>query len=458
MCDQLTRRGFLVGCSGAIAALSGSRFNTVAFAQPGASHEILVVVFLRGGTDGLSVLLPTSGADRGHYEAARPNLAVPTSGVNAALPIAGHPFGFHPSFDAAFGSTPSLNDVYQTGHLAVVRAVGLPQVNRSHFDAMQYVELGTPQSKSSTTGWLTRHLASAPNLPSQVVMPSLAVGDLQPTSLAGSLETVNLANPDSFNLDNAPWQWRSAQRTALRRMYQTDTSWLHTSGLQALDALDIVELNVAGGYTPGNGVTYDPNSSFHEHLQVLAQMIKLDLGLAVATVDYGGWDTHEGQGNGGGGYLADLLADLTSGLAAFYTDLDGAGGGNYTQRLTVVVQSEFGRELRQNSSQGTEHGYGNTMLVLSGHAVGGLHGAWPGLAPGQLFEGTDLAVTTDYRRVLSEILIRRCGNADLATVFPGYDGYAPLGVVTGVDVDPTGQLPAVDFESGDLTAWDTSQS
>jgi uncharacterized protein (DUF1501 family) len=458
MCDQLTRRGFLVGCSSAIAALSGSRFNTVAFAQPGATHEILVVVFLRGGTDGLSVLLPTSGADRGHYEAARPNLAVPVSGANAALPVAGHPFGFHPSFDAFFGSTPSLFDLYQGGHLAVVRAVGLPQVNRSHFDAMQYVELGTPGSKSSTTGWLTRHLASAPNLPSQVIMPALAVGDLQPASLAGTLESVNLADPGSFNLDNAPWQWRSAQRTALRRMYQTDSTWIHTAGLQALDALDIVELNVAGGYTPANGVSYDPGSSFHEHLRVLAQMIKLDLGLAVATVDYGGWDTHEGQGNAGGGYFAALLADLTSGLAAFYTDLDGAGGGNYTSRLTVVVQSEFGRELRQNSSQGTEHGYGNTLLVLSGNAIGGLHGAWPGLAPGQLFEGTDLAVTTDYRRVLSEILIRRCGNADLAAVFPGYDGYSPLGVVTGSDVPPTGQLPAVDFETGNLAGWSAAQS
>lgn len=451
MCDQLTRRGFLVGCSGAIAALAGPRFNTVAFADPNGVHEILVVIFLRGGMDGMSLVFPTSGADRGHLQTLRPSLIVPTSGPNAAIQIPNAPFGFHPALAP-------LYPIYQDGHLAVVRACGLPQVNRSHFDAMQYVELGTPGSKSSVTGWLTRHLATAPNLPAQVIMPSLAVGDLQPTSLAGSLETINLVDPGSFSIDNGPWLWRSAQRTALRRLYNADNTWNHQAGLQALDAVDIVELNVNGPYVPGNGADY-PDSSFAEHLQVLAQMIKLDLGLAVATVDYGGWDTHEGQGTGGTGYLAQLLGDLCGSLAAFYTDLNGAGGGNYTSRLTVVVQSEFGREVRENSDDGTEHGYGNTMLVLSGNAIGGLHGQWPGLNPaGQLFEGTDLAVTTDYRRVLSEVLIRRCANPDLRAIFPGYSGYAPLGVVNGADLPPIqeGDFGRATFEAGNLSEWSSS--
>lgn len=166
-------------------------------------------------------------------------------------------------------------------------------------------------------------------------------------------------------------------------------------------------------------------------------MIKLDLGLQVATIDVGGWDTHESQDEGSVGYLVDLLDDLSRGLAAFYTDLDGAGSNNYyTDRLTMAAQSEFGRELYENGDSGTEHGYGNQMLVLSGNAIGGLHGSWPGLAPGQLTDGTDLAVTTDYRQVLSEILIRRMCNPAIDVVFPGYTGYQPLGIVEGNEQEP----------------------
>lgn len=425
--SQVTRRGFLMGCSAAIAGLAGARFNSMAFAQGGVNNEeILVVVFLRGGVDGLNLVPPIGGADRGFYEAARPTIKIPVSGVGAALPLTGG-FGLHPAAAA-------LHPLYQAGKLAIVQAVGLNVVNRSHFDAMQFVELGTPGSRAISSGWLTRHLASAANLPSEIVMPSLAIGDLQPASLLGDLETINIANPDQFSLDNGPWQWRSAQRVALRDLYQGGTTWQHQSGVQALDALDIVELNVAGGYTPANGAVY-PTSGFGDHLKVLAQMIKLDLGLQVATVDVGGWDTHEEEG-GATGYFANLVSDLSAGLAAFYTDLDGAGAQNYTNRLTVVVQSEFGRELRENSDSGTEHGYGNQMFVLSGNAIGGLHGTWPTLAPGALTDGTDLAVTTDYRRVLSEILIRRMGNNRLGQIFPSYANYAPLGVVAGTDLAP----------------------
>jgi uncharacterized protein (DUF1501 family) len=441
-----TRRGFLVGCSAAIAGLAGSRFNTVAFGDPTENREILVVVFLRGGLDGLSLVPPVDGVDRGHYEAARPSLAIPTVGVGAAIDLGGG-FGLHPAAAPLF-------DLYQDGRLAVVQAVGMSDVvNKSHFDAMQFVELGTPGSKSITTGWLTRHLASAGNLPPEAVMPSLAIGDLQPTSLLASTQTVNLADPDQFDIDNGPWLWRNAQRTALRSIYQGSTSWLHDAGVQALDAVDIVQLNAQGGYTPANGAVY-PDGSFGEHLEVLAQMIKLDLGLTVATVDLGGWDTHDAQGNGSDGYLAAMLAQLSEGLAAFYADLDGPGSDPYTDRLTVVVQSEFGRELYENGDSGTEHGYGNLMLVLSGNAIGGLHGAWPGLAPGQLVDGTDLAVTTDYRQVLSEILIRRLCNPALDVIFPGYTGYQPLGVVQGTDLPLPGQEIFSDsFESGDLSAW-----
>ena len=221
--------------------------------------------------------------------------------------------------------------------------------------------------------------------------------------------------------------------------------------------MDIIELNASGSYTPGNGAEY-PENSFGEALQVIAQMVKMDLGLRVAAVDLGGWDTHNGQGDGSGGYFANLLGTLASGLAGLYTDLDGAGSGNYSRRLSVVVQSEFGRRFVQNADRGTDHGHGNLMWVLSGSANGGIHGSWPGLAPGQLFDSADLAVTTDFRRVLSEILIRRMGNNHLGFVFPGYSGYAPLGVVSGDDMTPDYSangdgLFADGFESGGTGVW-----
>ncbi len=445
---DLTRRGFLCGCSAAIAALAGSRLNTVAFGDPGLNEEILVVVFLRGGVDGLNVVPPLDGADRGFYEAARPALQVPTSGPQAAIDLNGQ-FGLHPAMVP-------LHGLFQDGRLAIVQAAGMSDVvNHSHFDAMQFIELGTPGSKTMTTGWLTRHLQTAANLPSEIVMPSLAIGDLQPTSLLGDLETINMNDPESFHFDNGPWRWRDAQRSALREMYEASSSWLHDAGVQAMDAVDIVQLNIAGGYTPANGAVY-PEGPFGDQLRVLAQMTKLDLGLQVATIDVGGWDTHENQGTGGGGYLAAALGDVASGLANFYLDLDGAAGGNYSQRLTVVVQSEFGRELWQNADNGTEHGYGNNIFVLSGNAIGGLHGAWPGLAPGQLVEGSDLAVTTDYRRVLSEILIRRMCNPGIYEIFPGYSDYQPLGIVEGVDLPPgsgAGAIFSDGFESGTMEAW-----
>lgn len=402
--------------------------------------------------DGLNLVVPIDGPDRTDYESARPNIAVPLSGPDAALSLDGS-FGFHRSAE-------SLHDLYLDGKVAVINATGLDEANRSHFEAMEFIERGTPGVKTTPTGWLARHFASARNLPPEIVMPSVSVGSTQATSLLGDRATINLTDPNAFNLQIGPWRWRDAQRVALRHMYTGDDSWLHASGLQALDAMDIVELNTTGGYTPANGAVYPPGS-FGDGLQVIAQMAKLDLGLRVATVDLGGWDTHNGQGDGSGGQFAGLVGTLAGGLAALYTDLDGSGSANYTQRLTVVVQSEFGRRLVQNNDRGTDHGHGNVMLVLSGNANGGVHGQWPGLGPGQLFDNADLAVTTDFRRVFSEILIRRMGNNHLGFVFPGYTGYSPLGVVSGADIAPDytaggDGLFADGFEIGSEGMWSSS--
>ena len=442
---KFSRRSFVQGCSAAIAAMAGTRFNTLAFGDPLATNnEILVSIFLRGGMDGLSLVPPIAGADRGLYQAARPHIQIPTAGANAALNLNGQ-FGLHPA-------AAPLYDIWQDGKLAIVQNVGMSTVvNKSHFDAMQFLELGTPGSKSISTGWITRHLQTATNLPTSIIMPSLAVGDLQPTSLLGYLDTVNLADPGNFNVGNGPWLWRSAQRTALRNLFEADSTWLHNAGLAAIDAMDIIELNVTGAYVPANGAVY-PEGQFGDQMKILAQMIKLELGLQVATVDVGGWDTHDQEGDNGTGYFAAMIGELAAGIGAFYTDLSGAGAANFVNRLTLTVQSEFGREVFENNDHGTEHGYGNLMLVLGGHTVGGLHGTWPGLSTGVLVDGTDVPVTTDYRRVLSEILIRRFGNNNLEAIFPGYTGYSPLGVVQGVDL-PTNSIFSNGFEPGNTAGW-----
>jgi uncharacterized protein (DUF1501 family) len=421
MAQAITRRGFLRGCSGVVAGMAGARLTGVAIASPEApvNDEILVVVSIRGGWDALNVFMPLSGDDRGYYEAARSHLKVPTSGTGAALPLNAQ-IGMHPSLAP-------LLDLYQAQKLAVIHAAGLTSDTRSHFDAMEFIELGTPGIRSTTTGWITRHLTSAPDLPDVILMPAIAAGSNVPTSLAGSSEVAAISSPTSFSFSGY-WKYAEDQRAALRRMYTGDT-WLHEAGLRTLDAIDIVETAAPATYVPANGAVY-PAGSFGDSLKTAAQMIKLGVGLRVATVDIGGWDTHQYQGDGSGGYLAEQLTELAQGLAAFYKDLDGAGNLNYTKRLTTVVMSEFGRRLRENADHGTDHGHGSAMLVLGGNVNGGqVYGAWPGLANEQLYDRADLAVTTDYRRVLSEIVVERMGNPNLGVVFPGYSGYQSLDIV-----------------------------
>jgi len=335
----------MVGCSAAIAGWMGGVHFT-AFGSPEAepNQEILIVVFMRGGMDGINVVPPIAGPDRAHYEAKRPNLNVPVSGTGAALPLDDR-FGLHP------GAAPLLG-LFQSKKLAIVHAAGLTSDTRSHFDAMEFIELGTPGSKNAGSGWLARHLQTAGNLPPKIIMPALAVGNQQPTSLLGSRESIGMNSPDDFSL-NGHWRYGDGQRSALRDMY-TGNSWLHTAGVETLDALDVVELANPGAYTPGNGAVY-PSGQFGRSLATVAQVIRMQLGLRVATVDLGGWDTHEYQGDDGGGYFANKLAEVAGGLEAFFTDLSSVNGVDQTKRITVVVQSEFGRSFQENASRGTDH-------------------------------------------------------------------------------------------------------
>ncbi|MEZ4677240.1 MAG: twin-arginine translocation signal domain-containing protein [Caldilineaceae bacterium] len=280
--SEISRRGFLVGCSAAIAAMAGGRLGYVAFGSPlqEPTQEILIVVFLRGGMDGLSAVMPIAGNDRGYYENNRADIAVPTTGNNAALRLTDF-FGLHPA------GAP-LHGLYQDKKLAIVHATGLISDTRSHFDAMKYMELGTPGSKSATNGWLTRHLQTSPATGNNAIMPALSVGNLSPTSLAGSTEAIGMSSASGFEFGGNS-RYNTNQRQMVRKMYD-GASWLHEAGLQTLDAVDVVEFGNPGNYTPENGANY-PNNSFGRNLQTVAQMIKLQLGLKVATVDLGGWDT-----------------------------------------------------------------------------------------------------------------------------------------------------------------------
>jgi uncharacterized protein (DUF1501 family) len=434
---KISRRGFLVGCSTAIAAMAGARLTQVALASPegpdAPNYETLVVVFLRGGWDALNVLIPLGGPDRGYYETYRAQLKVPltaTQTIPAALALAnatsnGTPLGFHP------GLSPLL-DLYQQGALAVVCAAGLTSDTRSHFDAMQYMELGTPGIKATAGGWITRHLMSSPNLPSTIFMPAVSAGSGNPVSLSGYQQAVALSGVGGFNY-RASWDdgINVPMTNALRQMYSLNgSSWLHLAGHETLEAIDVIN-GVAGDYKPAGGANYNDNTGgLGSSLRTVAQLIKGDLGLRAATVDYGGWDTHESQQNGNGdprGYFFEHLGRMARAFMAFYTDL---AATNHHRRVTMVVMSEFGRRVRENSNRGTDHGHGNALFVLGGSVNGGrVYGAWPGLSNTQLYQGDDIAITTDYRTVLSEILVKRAGNPNIATIFPNFNYAGPLGIV-----------------------------
>jgi len=448
---KLSRRGFIrtavagsVGCSAAIAAMAGSRITQLAFASPNAPNastaEIVLVVFLRGGADGINIVPPIGGNsnDRAHYDAElRPTLRIPASGPNSALllgnlanPTTGQTtsFGFNPALAPLYG-------LYQSGFLAVVHATGLTSNNRSHFDSMQFMETGTPDVKTTGSGWLARHLNTLDLTGAH--FPALAAGSGLPMSLGGRQDAIALTNPGSLNLDTYG-DYAALQKQALRNMYSIDSTqqtWIHAAGDNALNALDIVG---GGDYTPSRGVKYPEYNGFSDSLKTVAQMIKLDVGLRAATVDLGGWDTHEhqqneGDKNGAGGYFYDQLNLLALGLLAFFEDL-----GSYTKRTTIIVMSEFGRTLKENANHGTDHGHGSVMFVMGGGINGGkIYGTWPGLAGDQLFDGRDLNITTDYRHVLSELIVTRLGNttANLPTVFP--NGYTPPTAWMGVAREPS---------------------
>jgi uncharacterized protein (DUF1501 family) len=377
----------------------------------GRRGKILICLFQRGAADGLNMVVPHGESS---YYSLRPTIAVPRPGASTASAI---------DLDSFFGLHPGLQafaPLYKQGLLAPVHAVGSPSATRSHFDAQDYMESGTPDRKATTDGWLNRYLAvrgtcqecAATHAPSP--FRAVAMTPQTPRILEGPEPAVAINSLGDFAVRAGG---SSAER--LEALYRTgDADLVHGAGREMFDAVKILQTARPQQYTAKNGAEY-PRTPFGQHLLEIAQLIKSDVGLEIAFADIGGWDTHVNQG-GATGQLANRLEDFSRSVAALVTDL-----GDRMQDVVILTMSEFGRMVRQNGNGGTDHGHAGAMFVIGGSVRGGkVHGEWPGLAREQLYEGRDLALTTDFRSVFSEILVKHMGADDLQNVFPGFTGQA----------------------------------
>jgi uncharacterized protein (DUF1501 family) len=377
------------------------------------ANPILVVVFLRGGADGLSIVSPTGDKN---YVAARPSaLRVELKGEHKGFKLkdsnADAGFAFH---SAAKG----LSELYNAGELAVVHASGLADGTRSHFDAEDRMERAAPGGGSSAGGWLARWLKAAKP---EGILPALAVGASAPDSLRGAMNVA--VAQDLSGLRIAPGHGYAAQARAMLAHHLGQDALLGAPVNRILALSSEIEAKVAleddGSLKRYKAsVDYPEDNPLTPSFQSVAQAIRLDLGLRVATVDFGGWDTHVNQAS----QISDQIRLLSSALSAFWRDL-----GGRSSDVSVIVMSEFGRRLKSNESGGTDHGHGNLMMMLGPNVKGGkMYGRWPGLANGDLDEGADLAITTDYRHVLSEMMSGHMAFNDAGILFPKFDAQ-PLG-------------------------------
>jgi uncharacterized protein (DUF1501 family) len=364
-----------------------------------ANHKKLVVIFQRGAADGLNIVVPYRESN---YYAMRPSIAIRQ---NEILDLDGF-FGLHPAMA-------SLKPLYDQGHLAVIHAAGSPDMTRSHFDAQDYMESGTPGVKITEDGWLNRALQAEVLKDKPSAFRAVALGTQVPRTLQGKLPALAVNNLADFSVAGRGPQ-ASPISNAFQAMYDSSAdAVLHGTGQETFEAVKMLKAANPSKYQPATGVVY-PNTAFGNSLKQVAQLLKANLGVEAAFSDIGGWDTHQNQGNSNG-QLANRLREFSDSLAAFWNDM-GDDAGN----ITLVTMSEFGRTARQNGTGGTDHGHANVMFVLGGPVKGGkVYGRWPGLATEQLNEGRDLTVTTDFRQVLGEAAAKTLGARNLDIVFPG---------------------------------------
>ncbi len=428
---RIGRRVFLRSGAIALVALGAPpRFlaRTLAAGIPRRDRpKTVVFVFQRGAVDGLSMVVPFG--ERAYREARRSTLIpAPSRGSDeAALDLDGF-FALHPAMAP-------LAELYGRGQMAIVHACGSPHPTRSHFDAQDFMETATPGVKTTRAGWLNRLLAenacacggrtladraahAADHARGQAglgdVSPlrGVALSVEMPRALRGSYGTVAIPDLERFGIAGGGDR---ALEDALGRLYSTDGGDLISGAAESsFDAIELLRRADPLRYRPREGVRY-PGTPFGRSLRQLAQLIKADVGVEVGFTEIGGWDTHFAQG-GARGQLATRLGELAEGLRALYDDL-----GDAMEDVLVVTMSEFGRTAAENGSGGTDHGHGNCMLVLGGAAGGGrVLGRWPGLEREQLYEGRDLAITTDFRDVFAEVVSGHLGAERLDRVFPGH--------------------------------------
>jgi uncharacterized protein (DUF1501 family) len=381
-------------------------------AAAGARQRVLIAIFQRGAVDGLNMVVPFGERD---YYAARPSIAIgaPGSGPAAALDLDGF-FGFHPRLAPLF-------PLYQAGHLAVVHACGSPDPTRSHFDAEQYMETATPGVKSTPDGWLNRYLHAREH---QKATPfrAVAVAPQLPRSLQGLAPALAIGQIDRFGLRAG--RNGAAMESSFEREYaEAADRALSVTSRDAFDAIRMLREATPQHSTPANGAEY-PASAYGAALRQIAQLIKADVGLEVAFAESGNWDHHANEG-AATGQIANRLDDFASGIAALVRDL-----GDRMQDVLILTMSEFGRAVAENGSRGTDHGHGNAMMVIGGSVRGGkVYGTWPGLERDRRHDGRDLAITTDFRAVFSEVVRGHLGLTDTGSVFPGFAAATRLGLL-----------------------------
>ena len=427
--DHLSRRHFLRNSALAAGAMATTSiaFSPTLAAQSAGDIRTLVYVFLRGAMDGLSLVVPTgSGADAVQYRSRRNSTRMSMDDSNAARrPLVlngGQPFGLHP---AATG----LRDLFNRAQspLAIINGVGHldpATYNRSHFDAQEQVELGTPGLQSLSHGWLSRHLASTTHLPG-AIFNAVAAASMPPHSLRGWPETVSITGGGTSGFHPDPAHTYSTTHLRGLRALYAGSGELDIAAQSALDAVDLISGTDFNAYVPAGGAVY-PNTGVANNLKLIATLVRAQIGLNVATVDVGGWDTHNNQGVFDNGGFYNLARDLSAALSAFYQDMEGAG---FHQRVAIVVQTEFGRQVTENASAGTDHGLAYPMLVLGGKVKGGWYGQFPSLAPANT-PGDAVKPMVDFRQVLATAADKLIGNSDPEGIFHSAASpfsYSPMG-------------------------------
>ena len=363
----------------------------------------LIAIFQRGAVDGLSVIIPFGEAE---YYRARPSIAIPRpgSGDNAAIDLDGF-FGFNPRLQP-------LKPFWDSRQLAIIDACGSPDNTRSHFDAQDYMETATPGNKSTADGWLNRYL-QARKLEDATPFRAVSLTQQLPRMLQGAAPALAMSQIGQFGIRAG--QSSDAVGASFEAEFAAAADRLlgHT-GREAFDAIKMLKQADPSKYEAEHGAEY-PRTPFGQALKQIAQLSKANLGLEVAFADVGGWDTHVNQG-AAQGQLATRLDDFARGIAALATDL-----GDRMEDTVILTMSEFGRAVSENGNRGTDHGHGNAMMAIGGGIRGGhVYGTWPGLTADRRYEGRDLAVTTDFRDVFGEIVVRHLGATSPGAIFPGY--------------------------------------